>query len=201
AADVEDRLEKFAQLVATAIANAEARDRVSALVDEQAALRRVATLVAQDAAQAEIFAAVSVEVDRLFLDEDASGVAGVVRFDPGPEHLVVGVSRTVEVVSLGSRWKPDDLIAPTLVLRTGRWARVDEGGLAVGGPPAEFSEATRICRRQPARSSSAVGLGERFRSTRGRLCPRTRRNAWRVHRARRDGDPMQSHTRHSPSSR
>src|SRR5262249_61062350 len=107
AADVEGRLEKSAQLVATAIANAEARDRVSALVDEQAALRRVAALVAQDGAPAEIFAAVSVEVDRLFLDEGTSGVAGVVRFDPGLGHGGVGVSRAVAVVPVALRWKPD----------------------------------------------------------------------------------------------
>jgi GAF domain-containing protein len=93
--ETEDRLERFSQLVATAIANAESRDAVSRtrqalelIAAEQAALRRVATLVAQGVAPAEIFAAVSAEVDQLFrLDVDTSDLAGVVRFDPGPELL------------------------------------------------------------------------------------------------------------------
>jgi len=44
--DTGERLEKFTELVATAIANAEAREELQRLADEQAALRRVATLVA-----------------------------------------------------------------------------------------------------------------------------------------------------------
>jgi signal transduction histidine kinase/putative methionine-R-sulfoxide reductase with GAF domain len=146
-AETEDRLERFSQLVATAIANTESGDAVSRtrqalelVAAEQAALRRVATLVAQDAAPAEIFAAVSAEVDQLFrLEVDTADVAGVVRFDPGPELLVVGVSRTLQAVPLGSRWEPIDLFAPTRVLRTGRSARVDQDDLAtVGGPVADF---------------------------------------------------------------
>jgi GAF domain-containing protein len=138
--ETQARLAAFTELVATAISNAQAHDDLRGLAMEQAALRRVATLVAQDAAPAEIFAAVSAEVDRLFgLDVDTSDVAGVVRFDPGPELLVVGVSRTLKAVPLGSRWEPDDLFAPTRVLRTGRSARVDEDDLAtVGGPVADF---------------------------------------------------------------
>jgi GAF domain-containing protein len=138
--EIQARLAAFTELVATAISKAQAHDDLSELAIEQAALRRVATLVAQDAAPAEIFAAVSAEVDRLFrLDVDTSDVAGVVRFDPGPELLVVGVSRTLQAVPLGSRWEPNDLFAPTRVLRTGRSARVDEGDLAtVGGPVADF---------------------------------------------------------------
>jgi PAS domain S-box-containing protein len=62
----------------------ERRDRDA----EQASLRRIATLVAKDAAPAEIFAAVSAEVDRVFLPSDPTtcDVAGVVRFDPGPQR-------------------------------------------------------------------------------------------------------------------
>jgi signal transduction histidine kinase len=122
------------------IANAEEREALARLADEQAALRRVATLVAQDATPAEIFAAVSAEVDRVFdLDPATFDVAGVVRFEPGPELLVVGVSKSVEAVPLGSRFPPNDLFAPTHVLRTGRSARVCDGDLAsVGGEVADF---------------------------------------------------------------
>ena len=45
-AETESRLQDFTELVATAISNASARDKVRVLADEQAALRRVATLVA-----------------------------------------------------------------------------------------------------------------------------------------------------------
>jgi PAS domain S-box-containing protein len=49
--DIEDRLADFTELVATAIANAESRAGLSRLAEEQAALRRVATVVARDASQ------------------------------------------------------------------------------------------------------------------------------------------------------
>jgi signal transduction histidine kinase len=92
--ETERRLEQFAELVATAIANADARGEVERLAAEQAALRHVATLVATGAASPEIFAAVSAEVARVFhLERAAFDVAGVVRFEPGPELAVVGVSR------------------------------------------------------------------------------------------------------------
>jgi GAF domain-containing protein len=56
---VEDRLAEFTELVATAIANSQAREELTRLADEQAALRRVATLVAEGAPPAEVFEAVS----------------------------------------------------------------------------------------------------------------------------------------------
>src|SRR4029450_4921947 len=103
----------------------ESRQALEQLADEQAALRRVATLVAQGAAPADVFAAVSVEVDRVFhLDPLTSDVSGVVRFEPGPQLAVVGVSTRVEAPSLGSRFPPDELFAPTHVLRTERSARI-----------------------------------------------------------------------------
>ena len=49
----EARLQDFTDLLATAISNASARDEVRSLADEQAALRRVATLVARETPQAE----------------------------------------------------------------------------------------------------------------------------------------------------
>jgi GAF domain-containing protein len=138
--DFEARLAAFTELLAAAIANTEAREALARLADEQAALRRVATLVAENAAPAEIFAAVSAEVDRVFaLDRETFDVAAVGRFEPGPELVVVGISKSVDVVPLGSRWPPDELFAPTHVLRTGRSARIGEEDLAsVGGDVADF---------------------------------------------------------------
>jgi hypothetical protein len=58
-AGTEARLGNFTELVATAIANAESRGALARLADEQAALRRVATLVARGAPPIEIVAAVA----------------------------------------------------------------------------------------------------------------------------------------------
>ena len=65
-ADTEARLTKFTELVATAIANAESRAGLARLAEEQAALRRVATLVARGAPAEEVFAAVAEEVAGCF---------------------------------------------------------------------------------------------------------------------------------------
>ena len=59
--ETETLVERFSDLVATAIANAEARAEVERLADEQAALRRVATLVAEGVPADEIFAGVTTE--------------------------------------------------------------------------------------------------------------------------------------------
>jgi signal transduction histidine kinase len=138
--DTEARLTDLTELVSTAIANTESREALARLANEQDALRRVATLVAQDAAPSDIFAAVSSEVDRVFgLDPATFDVAVVGRFEPGPELVVVGVSKSVQVVPLGSRWPPDELFAPTHVLRTGRSARIRADDLvSARGEIAEF---------------------------------------------------------------
>ena len=56
--DTERRLAEFAGLFATAIANSEAHEQLAQLADEQAALRRVATLVAEGATPHCVFDAV-----------------------------------------------------------------------------------------------------------------------------------------------
>ena len=69
-ADTEVRLAGFTELAATAIANAQARVELRGFAEEQAALRRVATLVARAAPPEEVFAAVTAEAGRL-LSADA----------------------------------------------------------------------------------------------------------------------------------
>src|SRR5262249_47187507 len=54
-AGTEDRIAAFTELVATAISNAESRAVASRLADEQAALRRVAMLVANNVNSSELF--------------------------------------------------------------------------------------------------------------------------------------------------
>ncbi|MFL5954650.1 MAG: GAF domain-containing protein [Gaiellaceae bacterium] len=123
--DTEGRLAAFTELLAAAIANTEAREALAQLADEQAALRRVGTLVAQGAAPAEIFATVTAEVDRVFgLDPMTFDFAAVGRFHRGRELVIVGISKSVDVFPLGSHWPPHELFASTHVLRTGRSVRI-----------------------------------------------------------------------------
>src|ERR1700745_873884 len=70
--DAEQRMSEFTDLVATAVASAQSRgaredsrDQLTRLREEQAALRRVATLVARAAPPEEVFASVTAEVGRL----------------------------------------------------------------------------------------------------------------------------------------
>jgi signal transduction histidine kinase len=136
--DAEPRIAAFTELVATAVANAESRSALALLADEQAALRRVATLVAQGVPSSGLFSAVTKEVARVFASVDPSLVATVIRFDPGPESVLVGASRAYEREPVGSRWTPKDLYVSTRVLDTGRAARVDEADLdAAGGADAD----------------------------------------------------------------
>src|SRR3954468_13949663 len=128
-AGTEDRLHDFIELVATAIANYEARAELAAsearareLADEQAALRRVATLVARGVRPEEIFSAVTNEVAQLF----GSSRALVGRFEPdGSAMVVVGVSSGIRRVSIGSRWQLEDHMASTAVFRTGHPVRME----------------------------------------------------------------------------
>jgi signal transduction histidine kinase len=118
--DTESRLADFTGLLATAIENAESREALERLADEQAALRRVATLVAQGVRPDEIFAAVSDEVGRLVGTDSAA----VVRFDDdGPAIVFVGVASNMsDAYPLGARWEFEDGMASAEVYRTGRSA-------------------------------------------------------------------------------
>jgi signal transduction histidine kinase len=75
--DTESRLTGFTELVATAIANAESRAELARLAEEQAALRRVATLVARGIPAEKLFATVAEEVGRLL----GSHLAGMARYN------------------------------------------------------------------------------------------------------------------------
>ena len=118
--DTESRLRQVSDLMATAIANAESREALAELADEQAALRRVATLVAQDVTPSEIFSAVSEEVTGLFRAGSA-----VLRFDDeGPAVVHTGTAGWS--LPMGTRWELEEGMAATAVYRTGRSARVDD---------------------------------------------------------------------------
>jgi GAF domain-containing protein len=86
AEEAETRLAAFTELAATAIANAESRDVRFRLADEQAALRRVATLVARDSPPGDVFDAVAMEVGTL-LDTDVTVVG---RYDGDGAATAIG---------------------------------------------------------------------------------------------------------------
>src|SRR5262249_51789854 len=135
--DLEGRLSKFTELLATAVANAESRAVLAAseararkLASEQAALRRVATLVAENASAEELFGAVAREVAELFEIE----MVNIDRFENG--ESVVLASLDVPGFPVGSRWPLDGTGARTLVYQTGRSARVDDSPGTTGTAPA-----------------------------------------------------------------
>ena len=153
----------FTELVGTAIANAESRaqleesrDEVHRLADEQAALRRVATLVARGVPPDDVFPAVAEEV-RHILGADASII---VRLDPdGQVTVLARVGERQTDLPLGSRWKPEPPLAMAAVLRTGRPARCDDYSEASGA----FVDAT--VRRMRIQSSVAVPIQSRGRTS------------------------------------
>src|SRR6202035_5779646 len=120
--DTEARLASFTELVATAIANAESRGALARLAEEQAALRRVATLVARGAPPEKVFAAVAEEVGQLLPVNSAtmcryefnSTLTFVAHWGRAVGRFPVGTRRTLGGHNLG-----------TLVFQTSRPARVD----------------------------------------------------------------------------
>jgi hypothetical protein len=73
-------MEQFADLVATAIANAEAGAEVERLAQEQAGLRRVATLVAREAPQADVFTAIAEAIGELLRTEEIRAGGGALPY-------------------------------------------------------------------------------------------------------------------------
>jgi signal transduction histidine kinase len=126
--DAEERLGNFTELIAIAIANAEARDDLRRLAAEQASLRRVATLVAHGPTREGLFSVVAAEVQKLF---DVPDVA-IVRFEQR-EVVVVGAAGGNAFIPLGGRWLLDGPSVCASVLDSGRPSRRDEYNGLDGG--------------------------------------------------------------------
>jgi GAF domain-containing protein len=127
--DSESRLTGFTELVAAAIANAESRAELAAVAEEQAALGRIATLVARGVEPEEVFAAVTKEVGLLVHVE----YAGLGRYESdGTLTFVASWGRAAEFVPVGSRWNIGEKDISTLVFETGRPARIDSYAGASG---------------------------------------------------------------------
>jgi signal transduction histidine kinase len=116
-------------LVATAVANAESRAGVARLTDEQAALRRIATLVAHGVPPEEVFAAVTAEVVRL-LPVDFAHMG---RYEPeGTVTVLAASGSTADHFPVGRRWNLGGKNLATIVFETGRPGRLDHYGDAFG---------------------------------------------------------------------
>jgi signal transduction histidine kinase len=134
-ADTEARLAGFTELVATAIANTQARLELRAFAEEQAALRRVATLVARGAPPEEVFGAVATEAGRL-LEVDFTVLS---RYEPDGAVTVVGGWAKKDpgrALAVGLRLEPGGRNMHTLVFETGQPTRVEDYGDA-SGPAAD----------------------------------------------------------------
>src|SRR4051794_2909052 len=124
----EARLADFTELVATAIANAESRATQAVLAEEQAALRRVATLVARGAAPTDLFEAVTEEVGRLL----SVGNATMGHFDSdGRMTTLASWGTSGPNFRVGRRWSIEGTNVAWMVLQTGRAARLDDYSTAM----------------------------------------------------------------------
>jgi signal transduction histidine kinase len=132
--ETESRLGQFTELMATAIANTESHARANRLAEEQASLRRVATLVAEGPSPTAVLEAVAAEMKGLL---DADGIA-LSRYEPGDEVLLLTHSgANAGKVPPGTRLRPEDESVTAKVRRTGRPARM-ESGVGTHGPIAEL---------------------------------------------------------------
>jgi signal transduction histidine kinase len=134
----ESRLAEFTKLAATAIANAESRSELALLAAEQAALRRVATLVARGIPADKLFAAVTGEVGNLL----GTSLSGMVRFQSDDTAVVVATwagddSNGGAHPLVPGPWPLEGGDVASMVARTGRAVRIDDyDGLP--GPIAAF---------------------------------------------------------------
>ena len=104
-------------------ADSAGRPREHWIADEQAALRRVAVLVAQAAPPDQVFTAVTEEAGRLL----GAGQALMSRYDPdGAASVVAAWGSAGAVVPVGTRMSLGGRNVATLVAETGRAARLDE---------------------------------------------------------------------------
>jgi signal transduction histidine kinase len=139
--DTEARLADFTELVSTAIANSEARDGLRRLLDEQAALRRVAILVAEGASASHVFSAVAREVAGVI----RMPVVGVHRYETDGTFTMVGIAGDT-TLTVGSRWPVEDEGLAGMIRASGRPARKDDYS-AMPGPLGAALRDDRIASR------------------------------------------------------
>ena len=133
--DTEARLVSFTELVATAIANAQNRAALARLAAEQAALRRVATLVARGIRPEEVFAAVTAEAGQLL----GAHLAGMGRYESHQAITVLAAwaAEGEQHPLVPGPWPLEGGDLASAVFQTGRPVRIDDYQ-GVSGPIAAF---------------------------------------------------------------
>jgi signal transduction histidine kinase/putative methionine-R-sulfoxide reductase with GAF domain len=189
----EDRLAHFAHVAATAVTGAQSRDALSRLARDQAALRRVAELIARGASLDEVFDAVATEASNILggtavglFRYDPDGLATVVaqRHSPVPVGMripshSVGVRASRQTVrfatlagtpyaQLGLNFAVESLVAVPITVEGQIW-----GGLALTTPRVPPSaDAEDRLREFAELAAAAVANGEnraKLRASRARL--------------------------------
>jgi signal transduction histidine kinase len=146
--DTEGRLAEFTELLATAIANAHSREELEGLAEEQAALRRVATLVAEGAPPFSVFAVVAEEVARIV----QVPLVSIVRDEhDGTGTEFASFSHEGARFEVGSRWSLEGTNVVARVLESGQPARIND----YEGLPGTIAE---ICRRSGIRSTVGIPI-------------------------------------------
>jgi signal transduction histidine kinase/PAS domain-containing protein len=117
------------------------RDELRVLAEEQAALRRVATLVARGVPPEDVFAAVAEEVGRLVSIDSTS----ILRYEgDGTATMIARWPETdIDVIEIGTRVRLEGESVTELVLRTRRPARIDS--CANAASPAAARESRVRC--------------------------------------------------------
>jgi len=144
----EQRMTEFTDLVAAAVANAQnraaleaSRGELARLLAEQAALRRVATLVARGIDPVEIFSAVTEEAGQLL----QVGQTTMIRYESDGTATIVATAswrRTGEAVPpIGDRQRLGGKNLTTIISQTRCPARIDGYADASGGPAVAAREA------------------------------------------------------------
>jgi PAS domain S-box-containing protein len=142
APNAEHRLSQFTDLVATAISNTQARADLRRLADEQTALRRLATLIAQGADPGRVFDAVCEETGRMF----AATSVNLAHFTPDGFSLTMAGWSVRDVhVPTGTRLPLEGDSINNLVRRTAAPGRFDSYDAAKG-------ELAELLRRRGVRS-------------------------------------------------
>jgi signal transduction histidine kinase len=134
-AGTEAQLAGFIELAATAIGNTQARVELRGFADEQAALRRVAMLVARLAPPEQVFAAITAEAGQLL----GARRAVMSRYGPGGAIVVASWSGTSVSFTVGTEWTIGGRNLHTMVFEGHRPARMDDF-TGASGPAAHARE-------------------------------------------------------------
>jgi signal transduction histidine kinase len=120
----EARLADFGHLAARAMSNVRAREELRTLAEQQGALRRVATLVAQGAGPGRIFNAIAAEASRI-LGVDAISLTS---YDPETEMFrhVSNTHGSRAASPIGSEYPLGTVGLGTVIVEAGKPVRVDD---------------------------------------------------------------------------